>query len=170
MATRNKLASSRPAIIEDDAGSDTLAPFRRCMNRCVDCIVMSKWVSILFAMLPSIFLSCILMYLNTPTGLPTTVAAFKGTSVSIDDPEVAEILRYLVAPLTNYFGCLAGFTIIFVRNGAPQGTRENGVHAHLPPPAPSPCLTPTAHHTRAYSQRPAFNSSGLARYQFARGR
>ncbi len=189
-ASRSKLASSRPAIVEDDAGSDTLAPLRRCSNRIVDCIVMSKWVSILFAMLPSIYLSCILMYLNTPTGLPATIAAMYsagngGSTVSITDPAVVQYTTWLVGPLTNYVGCIAGFTIIFVRVARWCGERAGGsvpsrprqalslweqrcsapTSLGNPPPLPPPTPAP-----RVCSLRHQFNSSGRARCPSARGR
>ncbi len=117
MSSRSKMASSRPAEDDDSPGNDCLAPMRRCGTRFVDCIVMSKYISMLFAMLPAIYLSCVLMYINTPTGLPSTVmAAYNqayGKSVTVTDPAIEEWLERMVKPLTAYVGCLAGFTIIF---------------------------------------------------------
>jgi hypothetical protein len=63
-------------------------------------------------MLPSIYVSCVLMWINTPTGLPTTLALGLGTS-DYNDPVVKSMLEMYQFPATQYVGCLAGFTILF---------------------------------------------------------
>ena len=52
-------APSAPLLPLQDHGGDSFAPLRRCQTSCLKCLVISKYLSILFAMLPSIYLSCI---------------------------------------------------------------------------------------------------------------
>lgn len=111
-----KFASTRgPVVDEEDSGSDSLAPVRKCWKGCMGCIVMSKWVSMLFALLPSIYCACVLMWLGTPTGLPTNIVQvykeFYGANVN--EADVRAMTAWVPQMMLQYFGCLSGFTMLF---------------------------------------------------------
>lgn len=94
-------------------GCDPIMWVKGLNDKLMDCIVRSKWISIFVAMLPSIYLSALLMWINSPTGLPTTLAQGMNGNNDYNDPVVKSMVANYQLPSTQYAGCLAGFTIIF---------------------------------------------------------
>ena len=114
----SKSSSSRRAAPDMDdesssGGCDPIMFVKRFVDRLMDCIIRSKWISLFVALLPSIYVSCILMWINTPTGLPITLAQGMNGNNDYSDPTVKAMLVNYQYPSTQYVGCLAGFTIIF---------------------------------------------------------